>query len=73
MGSCVKSSRESGCRAPSRKKILFNLEQCGPVWMSSVESHLGLLDSIVCSAERLCEDELCCLGLGRKVSALGLL
>ena len=51
---------------------LSNLEYCAPVWMSSTESHLGLLDSIVRSAERLCEDELCCLG-HRKVSALCLL
>ena len=37
--------------------------------MSSAESYLDLLDSIVCSAERLCEGELCCLGHGRKESA----
>ena len=30
------------------------------MWMSSEEPHLGLLDSIVCSAEILCEDELFC-------------
>ena len=41
--------------------------------MSSAESHLGLLDSIVRSAERLCQGELCCLGHRRKISALCLL
>ena len=34
---------------------------------------MGLLDSIVRSAERLCESELCCLGHRRTVSALCLL
>ena len=38
--------------------------------MSSAESHLGLLDSIVRSAERSCEGVFCCLGHRRKVSAL---
>ena len=37
---------------------------------SSGESHSGLLDSIVCSAERLCEGEDCCLRRRRKVIAL---
>ena len=37
---------------------LSSLEHCAPVWMSSAESHLGLLDSIVRSAERLREGEL---------------
>ena len=49
------------------------MEYCASVWMlsvESVESHLGLLDSIVRSAERLCEGKLCCLGHRRKVSAL---
>ena len=41
--------------------------------MLSAESHLGLLDTIVRSAERLCWGELSCLGLRRKVSALYLL
>ena len=41
--------------------------------MSSTESHLDLLDSIVRSAERLCECELCCLGRRRKTSTLCLL
>ena len=41
--------------------------------MSSTESHLSLLDSIVRCAERLCESELCCLGRRRKVSTLCLL
>ena len=40
--------------------------------MSSAEFHLSLLDRVVCSAKRLCEGELCCLG-HRKVSALCLL
>ena len=44
-----------------------------PVWMSSTESHLGLLDSIVRSAERLCEGGLCCLRHRRNVSTLWLL
>ena len=30
--------------------------------MSFAESHLGLLDSVVCSAEVLCEGERYCLG-----------
>ena len=41
--------------------------------MSSAESHLGLLESFVRSAERLCEGELGCLAHRRKVSALCLL
>ena len=41
--------------------------------MSSAESQLGLLDSVVRSAERLCEGELCCLGQRKKVSSLCLL
>ena len=40
------------------------------MWISSAESHLGLLDSVVRSAERLSESELCCLGFRRKVTAL---
>ena len=53
--------------------VLFSLEYCAPVWMSSVESHLGLLDSIVCSAERWCEGELCNLAHRRKIGGLSLL
>ena len=53
--------------------VLSSLEYFAHVWMSLVKSHLGLLDSIVHSAERLCEDELCCLGHKRKGSALCLL
>ena len=34
---------------------------------------MSLLDSVVGSDERLCEGELCCLGHGRKISALCLL
>ena len=41
--------------------------------MLSTQSHLGLLDSIVRSAERLWESELCCLEYRRKVSTLYLL
>ena len=33
------------------------MEYHGPVWMSYVEFHLGLLDSVVHSAERFCEGE----------------
>ena len=40
--------------------MFFQLGVFAPVWMSSVESHLGLLDSIVRNAERLYEGELCC-------------
>ena len=35
--------------------------------MSLAESRLGLVDSNVCSTERLCESEYCCLGHRRKV------
>ena len=41
--------------------------------MSSAESHLGLLDSMDHNAERLYDDELCCLGHRKKASALCLL
>ena len=41
--------------------------------MSSVGSHLSLLDRVVRSAEKLCEGEFCCLEHRRKVSALCLL
>ena len=41
--------------------------------ISSVEGHLCLLDSIIRSAERLREGELCCLTHRRMVSALCLL
>ena len=50
--------------------VLSSLEYCAPMWMSSAESHLRLLDSTICSVERLCEGELCCLGHRRMVSAL---
>ena len=50
--------------------ILSSLEYCAPVSMSSTDSHLRLLNSIVRSAERLCEGELCSLGHRRKVNAL---
>ena len=32
--------------------VLSSLVHCAPVWMSSVESHLGLLDIVVRSAEK---------------------
>ena len=41
--------------------------------MSSAMSHLGLLNIVVCSVERLCEGELCCLEHRQKVSAFCLL
>ena len=41
-----------------------------PVWMWTAESHLDLQDSVVHSAEWLCEGGLCCLGHGRMVSLL---
>ena len=53
--------------------VLSHLEYCASEWMSSAESHLNLLDSVVRSAERLCEGELCSLGHRRKVSTLCLL
>ena len=53
--------------------ILSSLEYCAPVWMSSAESHFGLLDNIVCGAERFIEGKLCCLAHRRKVSNLCLL
>ena len=53
--------------------VLSSLECCAPVRMSSTESHLGLIDSIGRSVERLCEGELSCLAHRRKVRALCLL
>ena len=52
---------------------LSRLGYCGPVWMLSVEFHLGLLDSVVRSVKRLGEGERCCLGDRRKISVLWLL
>ena len=49
--------------------VLSSLEYCAPMWMSSVKSHLDLMDSIDRSAERLREGELYCLGHRRKVCA----
>ena len=43
------------------------------MWISSAESHLGLLDSAVRNAERLCEGGLCCLQHRKKVSDLCLI
>ena len=57
----------------SNAYVLSNLEYCDPALMSSTESHLCTLDSIVLSAERFSEDELRCLGHRRKVGALYLL
>ena len=53
--------------------VLFALEYCANVGMSSAEPHLVLLNSAGRSAERLCEGELCCLGHRMEVSALCLL
>ena len=53
--------------------VLSNLEYCALVQISSTESHLTLLDSVVRSAETLYEDGLCCLGHKKKVSALRLI
>ena len=53
--------------------VLSSLEYWSPVWMLSAEPHLGLLDSIIRSAERLCEGELCSLAHRRKLNALCLL
>ena len=50
--------------------VLFNLEHCASVWMSSAESHLSLVHSVFRSAERVCEGEFCCLRHRRKVSVL---
>ena len=49
--------------------ILSRLSYWAYVWMSFAESHLGLLNSIVRSAE----SELCCLENRRKVNALCLI
>ena len=57
----------------SNTYVLSSLEFCAPGWMLSVEFHLGLLDSIIRSAEILCESELCCLRRRNKVSSLCLL
>ena len=53
--------------------VLFSLEYCAPVWISSADSHLSALDSIVRSSERLCEGGFLYLAHGRKASALCLL
>ena len=53
--------------------VLSSLEHCASVCISSAEFRLGLLDSIVCSGEKLCKGELYYLGHRRKVSALCLL
>ena len=53
--------------------VLSSLQFCEPVWMSSAESLWGLLGSVVHSAVRSGEGELCCLGHKRKASALYLL
>ena len=44
-----------------------------PMWTPSAESQLGLLNSIVRSAERLCEGQLCYLAHRKKVGTLCLL
>ena len=81
----VSQGQEPWCRAPGRKLcdcprvlrscfnayVLSKLEYCAPVWMTSAETHLSLLDSVL-STERLCEGKLCCLRHRRKGSALRL-
>ena len=49
-------------RAVSLHIFLLNLNYCTSVWMSSAESHLCLLDSVIRSAEMLYEDKHCCKG-----------
>ena len=61
------------CSKAVSMHVFFSLEYCAPVWISSAESHLDLPGSIVRSAERLCEDELCNVAHRRKASALYLL
>ena len=55
------------------KYDLTSLEYCASVWMSSAKSHVGLLDYIFRSAERLCQGELCCLEHRKKIRASCLL
>ena len=50
--------------------VLSNLDYCASAWMSSAESYLSLLNSIVRSAETVCKGEDCCLLYRRKGSAL---
>ena len=57
----------------SNAYVLLSLEYCAPVWMSPAKSHLGFLNSIVRTEEKLCEGDFCCLGHKMKVSALCLL
>ena len=53
----------STCAHEPIQSIYFaTLKYCAPMWKSSAKSHLGLLNSVVRSAERLCEGELCCFG-----------
>ena len=42
-------------------QFVTRVEYCAHVWMSSAESHLGLLDSVTLNKERLCDCELYCL------------
>ena len=53
--------------------VLFSLEHYTTMLMSSAESHLGLLGSVVRGAEMLSEAELYCLSHRRNASALCLL
>ena len=53
--------------------VLSCLEFCALALMSSAECYLGLLEKVVRVEEKLCEGKLCCLGNGRKISALCLL
>ena len=50
--------------------VLSSLEYWAHVWISSAESHLVFLDSIVRNAERLCECKRRCLGHRRKCQCL---
>ena len=53
--------------------MLSRVDNFSTVWVSSEESHLGLLDSIVRSAEKSSEGELCYLEHRKRFSALCLL
>ena len=46
----------------SNEHVLSTLKYCAPVWISFAEFHLGLLDSVVRSAEKLYDGELCGFG-----------
>ena len=88
MGSVVKGSRESGGSCAEQESYLIvhvwsravSMYMFCPAWSivpscggRRGESHLGLLDSIVRLAKRLCEGEYRCLVLTKKISAFSLL